>query len=103
MNDQNGFYSNGVYHFNYSSQPSDPWERPGGLEDRAGGEAFCVLSCRCHRLRHGDRVGGKPLFVVNLHSKPLYRFFGTTINWDPIRHLCRKCTIGFLRAFCADL
>ena len=29
MNDQNGFDNNGVYHFNYSSQPSDPWERPG--------------------------------------------------------------------------
>ena len=27
MNDQNGFDSNGVYHFSYS-QPSDPWEQP---------------------------------------------------------------------------
>ena len=28
MNDQNGFDNNGVYHFNYSAQPSDPWEQP---------------------------------------------------------------------------
>ena len=28
MNDQNGFDKNGVYHFSYSSQPSDPWEQP---------------------------------------------------------------------------
>ena len=27
MNDQNGFDNNGVYHYNYTAQPSDPWER----------------------------------------------------------------------------
>ena len=27
MNDQNGFDSNGMYHYNYASQHSDPWDR----------------------------------------------------------------------------
>ena len=27
MNDHNGFDDNGVYHFNYSPQPIDPWDR----------------------------------------------------------------------------
>ena len=35
MNDQNGFDSNGVYHFSYS-QPSDPWDLLGLLPGEIG-------------------------------------------------------------------
>ena len=55
MNDQNGFDNNGVYHFNYSSQPSDPWERPG--QSAAPPPQLCLTTMLhfplgvCHNLQ----------------------------------------------------
>ena len=72
MNDQNGFDNNGVYHFNYSSQPSDPWERPGQSaapppqppkKKRKGGAAKAVALVLCCALAGGGAgVGGAALY-----------------------------------------
>ena len=72
MNDQNGFDNNGVYHFNYSSQPSDPWERPGQSaapppqppkKKKKGGAAKAVALVLCCALAGGGAgVGGAALY-----------------------------------------
>ena len=71
MNDQNGFDKNGVYHFNYSSQPSDPWEQPRQgpsapsqpPKKKKGGAAKAVALVLCCALVGGGAgVGGAALY-----------------------------------------
>ena len=71
MNDQNGFDKNGVYHFNYSSQPSDPWEQPQPTpstppqppKKKKGGAAKVVALVLCCALVGGGAgVGGAALY-----------------------------------------
>ena len=71
MNDQNGFDSNGVYHFNYSSQPSDPWEQPRQTvptppqppkKKRGGGTKAVALVLCCALAGGGAGVGGAALY-----------------------------------------
>ena len=55
MYDQNGFDSNGIYHYNYTSQHSDPWDRsqqppippqvPKKKKSGAGRAVALVLCC----------------------------------------------------------
>ena len=71
MNDQNGFDKNGVYHFSYSSQPSDPWEQPQHTpapppqppRKKKGGAAKVVALVLCCALVGGGAgVGGAALY-----------------------------------------
>ena len=67
MNDQNGFDSNGMYHYNYASQHSDPWDRdrqvpptppeaPKKKKNGAGKVVALVLCCAL--VGGGAGVGG---------------------------------------------
>lgn len=65
MNDQNGFDNNGVYHYNYASQPSDPWERQAPptppqspkKKKSGAGRAVALVLC-CALVGGGAGVGG---------------------------------------------
>ncbi len=67
MNDQNGFDNNGVYHFNYSAQPSDPWEQPQQSpaappqpprkKKSGAGQVVALVLC-CALVGGGAGVGG---------------------------------------------
>lgn len=70
MNDQNGFDDNGVYHFNYSPQPIDPWDRaqqtPPPLQGpkkktNGAGKAVALVLC-CALAGGGAGVGGAALY-----------------------------------------
>ena len=67
MNDQNGFDNNGVYHFNYSAQPSDPWEQPQQSpaappqpprKKKSGAGKVVALVLCCALVGGGAGVGG---------------------------------------------
>ena len=67
MNDQNGFDNNGVYHFNYSAQPSDPWEQPQHSpaappqpprKKKSGAGKVVALVLCCALVGGGAGVGG---------------------------------------------
>ena len=64
MSDQNGFDSNGIYHYNYSSQHTDPWNRgqpvpPQPPARKKGGAAKAVALVLCCALAGGGAgVGG---------------------------------------------
>ena len=67
MYDQNGFDNNGSYHYNYSSQPSDPWNRseqippvppqPPKKKKSGAGKAVALVLC-CALVGGGAGVGG---------------------------------------------
>ena len=71
MNDHNGFDDNGVYHFNYSPQPIDPWDREqktplspphAPKKNRNGaGKAVALVLC-CALAGGGAGVGGAALY-----------------------------------------
>ena len=77
MNDQNGFDSNGVYHFSYS-QPSDPWEQPQQVppappqppkkKKSGAGKAVALVLC-CALAGGGAGVGGAAAYSA-LTSSP---------------------------------
>ena len=66
MYDQNGFDNNGVYHYNYTAQPSDPWDRaqqspipPQPPKKKKSGAAKVVALVLCCALAGGGAgVGG---------------------------------------------
>ena len=67
MYDQNGFDSNGVYHYNYTSQHSDPWDQsrqtppvpPEPPKKKKGGAGRAVALVLCCALAGGGAgVGG---------------------------------------------
>ena len=67
MYDQNGFDNNGSYHYNYTSQPSDPWNRseqipptpPQAPKKKKGGAGKVVALVLCCALVGGGAgVGG---------------------------------------------
>ena len=66
MYDQNGFDNNGVYHYNYTAQPSDPWDRaqqspipPQPPKKKKSGAAKAVALVLCCALAGGGAgVGG---------------------------------------------
>ena len=65
MNDQNGFDSNGMYHYSYTSQHSDPWDRqtpptppqPPKKKKCGAGKAVALVLC-CALVGGGAGVGG---------------------------------------------
>ncbi len=65
MNDQNGFDSNGMYHYNYASQHSDPWDRqtppappqPPKKKKSGAGKVVALVLC-CALVGGGAGVGG---------------------------------------------
>ena len=65
MNDQNGFDSNGMYHYSYTSQHSDPWDRqtpptppqPPKKKNSGAGKAVALVLC-CALVGGGAGVGG---------------------------------------------
>ncbi len=78
MNDQNGFDNNGVYHYNYTSQHSDPWDRaqqippspPEAPKKKKGGagKAVALVLC-CALVGGGAGVGGAAAYDA-LNSAP---------------------------------
>ena len=69
MNDQNGFDSNGVYHYSYSAQPSDPWERnqqppapPQPPKKKGGAGKVIALVLCCALAGGGAGVGGAAVY-----------------------------------------
>ena len=77
MNDQNGFDSNGVYHYNYSVQPSDPWEQgrqtptppPQPPKKKGGAGKIVALVLCCALVGGGAGVGGAAAYSA-LTSTP---------------------------------
>ena len=77
MNDQNGFDNNGVYHYNYTAQPSDPWERdrqtpptpPQPPKKRGGAGKIVALVLCCALVGGGAGVGGAAAYSA-LASSP---------------------------------
>ncbi len=67
MNDQNGFDNNGVYHYNYTSPSSDPWDRtpqtpptppqPPKKKKSGAGKVVALVLC-CALVGGGAGVGG---------------------------------------------
>lgn len=65
MNDQNGFDSNGMYHYNYAPQHSDPWDRqtpptppqPPQKKKSGAGKVVALVLC-CALVGGGAGVGG---------------------------------------------
>ena len=70
MYDQNGFDNNGVYHYNYTAQPSDPWEQPQQVpippqppKKKKSGAAKAVALVLCCALAGGGAgVGGEAAY-----------------------------------------
>ena len=77
MNDQNGFDSSGVYHYNYSVQPSDPWEQgrqpptppPQPPKKKGGAGKIVALVLCCALVGGGAGVGGAAAYSA-LTSTP---------------------------------
>lgn len=80
MNEQNGFDNNGVYHFSYSSQPSDPWEQPQQSpaappqppkkKKSGAGKAVALVLC-CALAGGGAGVGGAAAYnAITSSPKP---------------------------------
>ena len=71
MNDQNGFDNNGLYHYSYTSQSSDPWDRTpqtpptpphSPKKKRSGaGKAVALVLC-CALVGGGAGVGGAAIY-----------------------------------------
>ena len=76
MYDQNGFDNNGVYHYNYTAQPSDPWDRaqqspipPQPPKKKKSGAAKAVALVLCCALAGGGAgVGGAAAFSALNHA-----------------------------------
>ena len=111
MNDQNGFDSNGMYHYSYTSQHSDPWDRqtpptppqPPKKKKSGAGKAVALVLC-CALVGGGAGVGGAAAYGwVSWRTAWTTQRFARSLPTQVERVRIRAPASGTTPAFTAEL